>query len=122
MPLHALKTVKTMRIGLRLVVGVNVAVALADDSGQLAKVVGDADTRREGELVDSAGGVRFKSRTYHDVLRNCCLPFATTGSSGGLDVFSAAVREQPLGPLRLTDGRMAPHGGVRTRREVSSTS
>ncbi|MCV7371975.1 helix-turn-helix domain-containing protein [Mycolicibacterium arabiense] len=67
------------------------------------------------EVTDDVG-------VFTDMLRNCYLPFATTGLSGGLEVFSATVREQPLGQLRLIDGHMAPHGGVRRRRQVSSTS
>jgi len=67
------------------------------------------------EVTDEVG-------VFADMLRNCYLPFATTGLSGDLEVFSATVREQPLGKLRLIDGRMAPHGGVRSRRQVSLTS
>jgi AraC-binding-like domain len=58
---------------------------------------------------------------FTDMLHNCYLPFATTGLSGSLEVFSAMVREQPLGQLRLVDGEMAPHGGVRKRQQVGST-
>jgi AraC-like DNA-binding protein len=67
------------------------------------------------EVTDDVG-------VFTDMLRNCYLPFATTGLSGSLEVFSAMVREQPLGKLRLVDGETAPHGGTRRRRQVSSTS
>jgi AraC-like DNA-binding protein len=67
------------------------------------------------EVTDDVG-------VFNDMLHNCYLPFATTGLNGNLEVFSAMVREQPLGQLRLVDGETAPHCGVRRRRQVSSTS
>jgi AraC-like DNA-binding protein len=67
------------------------------------------------EITDDVG-------VFTDMLHNCYLPFATTGLTGSLEVFSAVVREQSLGQLRLVDGETAPHGGVRGRRQVGSTS
>ncbi|HEV7361530.1 MAG TPA: helix-turn-helix domain-containing protein [Mycobacterium sp.] len=58
---------------------------------------------------------------FTDMLRNCYLPFAMTGSNGSVEVFSATVREQPLGQLRLVDGVTSPHGGMRRPRQVSAT-
>lgn len=57
---------------------------------------------------------------FTDMLRNSYLPFAMTGSNGTLEVFSATVREQPLGRLRLVDGVTAPHGGIRRSRQVGA--
>jgi len=58
---------------------------------------------------------------FTDMLRNCYLPFAVTGVDGPLEVFSATVREQPLGRLRLVDGVTLPHGGIRKARQLSTT-
>jgi AraC-like DNA-binding protein len=57
---------------------------------------------------------------FTDMLRNCYLPFAMTGADGDLEMFSATVREQPLGQLRLVDGVTSPHGGVRRPRHVGA--
>jgi AraC-like DNA-binding protein len=59
---------------------------------------------------------------FSDMLHKSYMPFAVAGPNGGLDVFSATVREQPLGRLRLVDGVMSPHGGIRRPRQVSATS
>jgi AraC-like DNA-binding protein len=58
---------------------------------------------------------------FTDMLHNCYLPFAMTGTDGNPEIFSATVREQPLGQLRLVDGSASPHGGVRRRRQVGAT-
>lgn len=58
---------------------------------------------------------------FTDMLRNCYLPFAMTGIAGDVEFFSATVREQPLGQLRLVDGVVAPHAGIRARRQVGAT-
>jgi len=58
---------------------------------------------------------------FTDMLRKCYLPFAMTGADGDLEMFSATVREQPLGQLRLVDGVTSPHGGVRKPRQASAT-
>ncbi|WAJ47413.1 helix-turn-helix domain-containing protein [Mycobacterium sp. Aquia_216] len=59
---------------------------------------------------------------FTDMLHNCYLPFAMTGADGNLELFSATVREQPLGQLRLVDGLASPHRGVRGPRQVGVTS
>jgi AraC-like DNA-binding protein len=59
---------------------------------------------------------------FADMLRNCYSPFAVTGTDGAFEHFSAAVREQPLGQMRLVDGVTFPHGGIKSCRHLGATS
>ena len=73
------------------------------------------DTAARWDVTDDVG-------VFTDMMHTCYLPFAKAGLSGSRDAFSAMVREQPLGQMRLVDVEAAPHNGVRGRRQVSSTS
>jgi AraC-like DNA-binding protein len=58
---------------------------------------------------------------FTDMLCDSYLPFAVTGIDDDLDRFSASVREQPLGHLRIVDGVKSPHIGIRKVRELHAT-